>query len=547
MWLGTGVLTAGVSTVLLAGVASADVDGGPDGGSASASASSTASGVERGPRASTEYRNQRVARTDGDRPSVAVSRSSSRVAGTARTAEPDSDEDEAGTAKRAAIRGRTEGVERARDADVPAVRTPDLAAQPPDDDPLPTRNTGEAGIIGEIIGPFQPDYPPPVKAIGSLVFNVLGTLVQTLDGPPVVPPALRDSIEVSTSTLNVAPGTDLEADWYFPKQGQPQRLIYLQHGILASGPMYSYTASLLAERTNSIVVATTITSNPFSHNNMWLGGDAMHEAVAQLLLDDDRRALNASLATAAAKAGRSDLTVPAEFVLVGHSLGGGFAPGVAGHYAEGLVARRADGQDAANHLAGVVLLDAVPFAPILPNAMERLNRLEASNNWDPADYVPVYEIGAPPNFLNASSTVNRDLSRFRPGKFNGVVIDGGVHVDAQLGGNPLIQLGTYLVAGPPQPQNPPAVQRLMAGWINDMFAERIDPTTGRCIEDCSGSYGEPGETIEIPSESGVATAAVIDSGAIPPSSLPWTAFFEPPAVTSTVGGQSRSVALRIAV
>ncbi len=55
--------------------------------------------------------------------------------------------------------------------------------------------------------------------------------------------------------------------------------------------------------------------------------------------------------------------MPTEFVLVGHSLGGGFAPGVAGHYAAGLVARRADGQDAPNDLAGAVMLDAVPFSP----------------------------------------------------------------------------------------------------------------------------------------------------------------------------------------
>jgi hypothetical protein len=64
----------------------------------------------------------------------------------------------------------------------------------------------------------------------------------------------------------------LTADWYFPTTGNPDRLIYLQHGFLAGGPMYSYTASYLAERTNSVVVATTITSNPFAKNGMWVGG-----------------------------------------------------------------------------------------------------------------------------------------------------------------------------------------------------------------------------------------------------------------------------------
>lgn len=521
VWLGTGVLTAGLSAALLAGAGTAAAD--TDGTAGAGTASSTVAG-------------ERPLRAVGstDEPSGPPTRRTSRVVDNRRTeAARDPGRGEKAAARRSAA---AEGLEPTSVLDAPRPRPLGVVDRAPAPEPLPTRNSGEAGIVGDIIGPFQPDYPPPVRAVGSLVFNVLGALVRTLDGPPVVPAGLRDSIEVSTSTLDVAPGTNLEADWYFPKQGQPQRLIYLQHGILATGPMYSHTAALLAERTNSVVVATTITSNPFADDNMWLGGDAMHQAVAQLLLDEDRRALNASLSTAAAKAGRSDLVVPAQFVLVGHSLGGGFAPGVAGHYAEGLVARRADGQDAANHLAGAVLLDAVPFPPILPNAMERLNRLQASNGGDPDDYVPVYEIGAPLNLLNSFSTVNRDLTRFRPGKFNGVVVNGGVHVDAQLGGNPLIQLGTYLVAGVPLPQNPPAVQRLMAGWINDMFAGRIDPTTGRCLgNDCAGTYGAPGETLVLPGDGAVATAVVIDSGTLPP------------AVSATAGQQLRSVASQIAV
>ncbi len=148
--------------------------------------------------------------------------------------------------------------------------------------------------------------------------------------------------------------------------------------------------------------------------------------------------------------------------------------------------------------------------------MGRLKTLEASNSGDPADYVPVYEIGAPLNFLNSNSAVNEELSDARPGKFNGVVVDGGVHMDGMLGGNPLIQVAAYLVAGIPQPQNPPAVQLLMAGWINDMFDGSIDPTTGRCLgDDCTGQYGNPGETIIIPTDKGDASVVVIESGVLP--------------------------------
>ncbi|MGV0742941.1 hypothetical protein [Mycolicibacterium sp. XJ870] len=378
----------------------------------------------------------------------------------------------------------------------------------------------ESTSPNSLFGPFPGEYPAVVEAIGSGIFNLIGTVIRTVDGPPMVPPSLRDSVETKSSTLVIAPGNEVQADWYFPTGQTPERMIYLQHGFLASGPMYSYTASYLADRTNSVVVVTSLTSNPFTEGGMWLGGDNMHKAVAQLFLDEDREALNTSLSTAAAKAGREDLIVPDRFVLVGHSLGGGFAPGVAGHYAEGLVARRADGQEAPNELDGVVVLDAVPVSPIMPNAMERLQQLEDSNNGDPADYVPVYEIGAPPNFLNSSSNINDELSAARPGKFNGVVVNDGAHMDGMLGGNPLIQVAAYLVAGIPQPQNPPAVQLLMSGWINDMFEEKIDPTTGRCLEDCDGTYGAPGETVVIPTDHGDASAVVIDSGSLPAAASP---------------------------
>jgi hypothetical protein len=503
VWVGAGVVTAGMSAALLAGAgaATADTDAGTNAGPASKSSEHSGAPERKSHPAS-----------------AAASRKATPSAGrTLSAATPTARPSAAPTARAA------------RAASVASV-APAVAEQP-------ATQSATIPVVGDILGPFQPDYPPLVRAVGSAIFNLLGAVVQAVDGPPIVPAELTNSVQVSSSTLVIAPGTEVAADWYYPTDGsQPQRLIYLQHGILASGPMYSYTASYLAQRTNSVVVVTTITSNPFADGGMWLGGDNLHNAVAQLFLDDDRQALNASLATATLKAGASALTVPDEFVLVGHSLGGGFAPGVAGHYAEGLVARRADGQDSGdetNHLAGVVTLDGVPFDPILPNAMDRLKALEDSNNGDPADYVPVYEIGAPLNFLNSLSKVNEELSDARPGKFNGVVVDGGVHMDSMLGGNPLIQASAYLVAGIPQPQNPPAVQLLMAGWVNDMFSGAIDPTTGRCLgPDCQGTYGDPGDTIYIPTDEGEASAVVIDSGSLPAPAFVSTDRFIPLAAQS---------------
>ncbi|MET0702269.1 MAG: alpha/beta hydrolase [Mycobacterium sp.] len=537
-WLGAGVMTAGVSAALFAGAgaAHADTDGGSETGAHGASAASDTPSKAVAPKPKPTARlstsagksTSKAAAKEADNPAVVVHRESSTVAEVA--AKP---------AARVAPKAASVDITPSTEARVVAAVRPTpktITAEPAGDVSAQAGAAQTIPIIGDLLGPFQPDYPPLVRAVGSAVFNLVGAIVQTVDGPPVVPPELSNSIEVSSSTLVISPGNEVAADWYFPTSGQPERLIYLQHGILASGPMYSYTAAYLAQRTNSVVVATTITSNPFADGGMWLGGDNLHAAVAQLFLDDDRAALNASLTTATLKAGRENLIVPTEFVLVGHSLGGGFAPGVAGHYAEGLVARRADGEDAPNELAGVVLLDAVPFSPILPNAMDRLRALEASNGNDPDDYIPMYEIGAPLNFLNSTSTVNQDLSAARPGKFNGVVINGGVHMDGMLGGNPLIQAAAYLVAGIPQPQNPPAVQLLMAGWINDMFAGDIDPVTGRCVgDDCAGLYGDPGATIVIPSgtDAGDASAVVINSGSLPATTRPPVARFQPLAASST--------------
>ncbi|MET0900093.1 MAG: alpha/beta hydrolase [Mycobacterium sp.] len=532
-WLGAGVLTAGVSAALLAGAgaATADTDDGSDTG-----ASPTSAAADAGPATSSSPKRSRGPAAVGTDSQKRPSRSGAESTGGDATP-GDRKDGRPSTSKRKSAHAGADDAPRSKvvtteetttsDSGAPskvevaqtraaAVRPPSGAAEVATDETPPAATAGPIPIIGDIIGPFQPNYPPLVRAIGSAVFNFIGAIVQASDGPPVVPAELRDSIKVSSSTLVVSPGNEVAADWYFPTHGQPTRLVYLQHGILASSPMYSYTAAYLAERTNSVVVATTITSNPFAQGGLWLGGDNMHAAVAQLFLDDDREALNASLTTATLKVGVQSLTVPKEFVLVGHSLGGGFAPGVAGHYAEGLVARRADGAEAGNELAGVVLLDAVPFWPITPNSMERLKKLEESNDGAGDDYIPVYEIGAPRNFLNSLSSVNEELTDARPGKFNGVVINGGVHMDGMLGGNPLIQAAAYLVAGVPRAENPPAVQLLMAGWINDMFAGDIDPVTGHCLgKYCEGVYGAPGTTVDLPSDTGSPSAVVIDSGALP--------------------------------
>jgi hypothetical protein len=257
--------------------------------------------------------------------------------------------------------------------------------------------------------------------------------------------------------------------------------------------MYSFTAAHLAESTNSIVVVPTYSSNRFVRDGFWLGDDQLYRATADLFLGD-RNALTAS-AVAAGYADRygAGIALPSTFVLVGHSLGAGVVAGAAGYYAEAVIA-----SGAPNHLAGIVLLDGAPPANTLPDALAKLDGLDA--------YVPVLELGAPKEIRRVDTALNAH----RPGMFNGVVLTDGKHLDAMQGGSPFIQVISYLYQGFPTAQNKLASQTLITGWVDDMFAGRIDAVTGTCDGDeCSGIYGDLGQTIPLSTTKGPTSAAVI--------------------------------------
>lgn len=144
-----------------------------------------------------------------------------------------------------------------------------------------------------------PRAPTLIGFVGSIVLNVVMGLIHTFDGAPVLPAGSNVTVRTSSLTIPVAGGRTVEADWYFPDDGEPPtRLIYLQHGLGASAPMYSYTAATLAEQIHSIVVAPSLTSNFFDSDGAWLGGTPMQVAVADLFVGD-REALTESASAAA--------------------------------------------------------------------------------------------------------------------------------------------------------------------------------------------------------------------------------------------------------
>ena len=228
--------------------------------------------------------------------------------------------------------------------------------------------------------------------------------------------------------------------------------------------------------TDSVVVAPSLTSNIFATDGMWLGGDQMHRAVANLFVDD-----NDALLESAQAAGYTQDQLPQEVVLVGHSLGGGLVIDTARY----MLANQESGDSTYHQLAGVLMLDGVSFTDPVP-ILEQL------------DGIPVYNLSATPYFWNLFGTMDAALAQVRSDEFHGAQQLGGLHSDAMIGGNLLIQFGAYVVTGFPQLSNVPGAQILAATWINDMFDGTQTP----------GFYGDPGDTLTIPTPLGPARALV---------------------------------------
>lgn len=302
------------------------------------------------------------------------------------------------------------------------------------------------------------------------------SLIRALEGPPTLPPGSTVTVGRSRLELPVGTGHLVPANWYFPSGREtPSRLIYLQHGFLASAPLYSYTAAVLAQQTNSVVITPSLTSNLFASEAAWLGEMTLHRAVADLFAG-----CRAPLTASATLAAGSSVTLPQRFVLAGHSMGGGLVAAAAGFCVD---------NGAVTDLAGVMLFDAVSLDNALPTA---LTKLTGVNNR------PVLLITEPKHFWNQLGDVSGYLVHARPNQFVGISLVGGSHIDAMQSGNVLIQKAAQLFTGFSLPQNVEAIQTISAGWINDMFAGTRD-----------GIYGAPGTPIQISTSAGTATAFVL--------------------------------------
>lgn len=346
----------------------------------------------------------------------------------------------------------------------------------------PTRAVARLAVVAQAADDPAAASSAPQQTLlslfGTVVFNLYSFVVRVFGGPPLLPWGSTVTVKSSTLEIDCGDGYEVPADWYVPEGPTPTNLIYLQHGFLAAGPFYSYTAARLAEATHSIVVATSLTSNFLACDGCWLGGTQMHKAVADLFIDG-----NTALGESAAAAGYSSTLLDGveKVALVGHSLGGGLVAGTSGYM---------QSNGTADRLAGVVMLDGVGFGTTMPEALAKL----------PDDF-PIYNIAGMAYFWNMNASGGAALEKEFPGKFNGVRLLGGLHSDPMAGGNPLIQIGLYAVTGFSWPVNVKAPEILSAAWINDMFA-------GTAPSPTSPFYGAPKSVMSIATPYGTAKAYV---------------------------------------
>ncbi|BBZ44820.1 PE family protein [Mycobacterium parmense] len=265
------------------------------------------------------------------------------------------------------------------------------------------------------------------------------------------------------------------AHWYFPTQAngsvQANGVIYLQHGFGATGWFYQPLAMQLAQQTDSVVVVPTLPSIPLPFG-LWLNGTGLQQGVASLFLGSEP-ALNMS----AHQAGLQG-TLPLDFIMTGHSAGGGLATIAAGDYIADIGANAAS-----NHLLGVVMFDGVAsnssaFATSIANLQ--------------ALHIPDYVVAAAPQPWNAFGATTNELISLYPGQFVGVELVNGSHVDSMLGRTPLTDFILQLVTRFSPPGNTAAVYTLSSGWINDIYAGAGPTNPMYGIYGPTGGYLPPG-------------------------------------------------------
>ncbi|WP_460355671.1 alpha/beta hydrolase [Mycobacterium sp. ZZG] len=529
VWLGAGVLAGGVSAAMLAGagVAAAD-DGAPSAGGSQASTGADDSdnaAPNAGPSEDGQTETEGGDETEGDEDESSDETEDddeTEVEDEDEVEDESSDDDQGGDYGKDAPAGEFPKPDDAIPATDPSAEpepepATEAEAEPVAVEPVPAAEPAPDGVESApeapstLVESIETDLAAPegaavmrvaaagspwtgasafnlfdvVEDLSTMFYNWYTGTMQFLAGPPRAPFGSR--VRVERSSLTLANGVVVSADWYFPPgKTEPKGLIYLQHGMLASAAFYSATAAYLAEKTNSIVVAPTLTWNVFDTDDYPLMLPSTHRVVADLFTGD-RAALTAS----AREAGFHGV-LPTRLVLAGHSAGGGLAVGAARYLVE---------RGGADALAGVVMLDGAGLVGVLSADLAKIPRS-----------IPVYNLAAVPDSWNNRGHASARLQQARPDMFTGVLVQGGHHSDSMQSASGIVQFMAYLATGFSSPWNVEANEILTAGWINDMldgtYTERLYRSSVSPVSLVTGSWFAPPSSVQLNGPTPYAAAAM---------------------------------------
>ncbi len=247
-------------------------------------------------------------------------------------------------------------------------------------------------------------------------------------------------------------GMDLrqDADWYFPT-GEPRGLVVLLHGFGATKDQYRELATALAAAGDLVFVPTLPLMDPSGCAlSSVIPNRGFLDGLAGLLGTDGE--LRRSFRAAANQVGRAALALPNRMVLMGHSAGGDAVFGIAAR----LVTTY---PSAPIHLAGLVQLD--PVLGIDTSVTDDALTALASTD------LPVRLITTPPSLCNNSGSATAAAKTRLPGRFLGIQLTTGSHVDALGTGDATVAAAAGLLCGTVTDRNAGLTRTFATAWARD--------------------------------------------------------------------------------
>lgn len=266
--------------------------------------------------------------------------------------------------------------------------------------------------------------------------------------PPDGVDRVAGEIDIPCATTSVRQ----DVDWYFPA-GAPRGTAVVVHGFGATKDQYRELATALAADGDLVFVPTL----PL----MDLRGCALSSVIPNKgFLDniagvlghghDSGGALERSFRAAAEQAGRPDAQLPERLVLVGHSAGGDAVFRIGEQLATVY---------GGAGLAGLVQLDPVRgFDTTVTD--DSLAALAPSG-------LPIEVIATPPSLCNNGTSGTEAMRKALPGRFLGIEMTTGSHVDALGTADKVVAGAAGLFCGTVTERNAALTREFATTWVHD--------------------------------------------------------------------------------